>query len=68
MFNGNILKAKMVEKGVSMERLANVLGINTATLYRKIKGISDFSRADIQAIRSTLSLTLDEVDRIFFAL
>ena len=47
MFNGNILKAKMVEKGVEYGTVGECLRQNTATLT-EIKGISDFSRADIQ--------------------
>lgn len=67
MFNKNLLKAKMVELGVSHEKLSNLLGLNSATLYRKMNGISDFSRSEMQIIRSVLMLSADDADAIFFA-
>lgn len=50
-----------------METIANKLGINATTLYRKINGESDFTRGEVQLLRMILGLTTDEADRIFFA-
>lgn len=67
MFNKNLLKMKMVGAGITTEKLANLLGINSATLYRKMRGESDFSRSEIIIIRSILGLSADEAEAIFFA-
>ena len=67
MFNRNALKGKTVEHGFTMEDLAKNIGINPATLYRKMSGESDFTRAEIISIRDTLSLSAAEVEFIFFA-
>ena len=67
MFMANRFKAKLAELNKSMSEIATVIGVNQATLYRKINGTSDFTRNEIQLIRHALSLTVDEVDNIFFA-
>lgn len=65
--NLNLLKARMVEKGISDEDLAKCLGINISTLFRKKSGESDFYRKEIQKIKSYLELTDEDVTLIFFA-
>ncbi|MCI8332646.1 MAG: helix-turn-helix transcriptional regulator [Clostridiales bacterium] len=67
MFNDKLFKAKAIEKGISMEQIAKYLGINVATLYRKINGSSDFSRSEIQQIWVLLALSASEINNIFFA-
>ncbi len=67
MFNRNKFRAKMLEAGVTVESLATTLGVNEATIYRKMSGNSDFLRNEIQLIKHKLSLTDDDVVSIFFA-
>lgn len=67
MFKSELLKAKMVAKGVSAEELADKIGINTVTLYRKINGKTEFTRSEMQIIKSVFSLNKGEMDAIFFA-
>lgn len=67
MFNQNLLKAKIVEKGISVIELCNELGICEATFYRKLARNGDFSRFEIKKIAEKLSLTTDERNQIFFA-
>lgn len=67
MFNKNLLRAKIVESGLNHEKLSNLLGLNAVTLYRKMNGLSDFTRSEIQIIRSSLGLSADEAEQIFFA-
>ena len=67
MFNKNKFKAKITESGLSVEKLANILGISAVTLYRKMNGNSDFSRSEMQIIRQALKINLAEMDEIFFA-
>lgn len=67
MFNRDKLRGKMVEKRCTAERMANLLGINPATLYRKIGGDSEFTRREIQHIATILELSMQEIRDIFFA-
>ncbi len=67
MFNKNKFRYFVYEKSKTFEDVAIHLGINPATLTRKMNGESDFTRAEIQSISSFLELKRDEVAEIFFA-
>ena len=67
MFDRNKFRAKVVGAGLTLEEVARQLGINPSTLDRKMSGISDFSRNEIQVLRKILSMTAAECDEIFFA-
>lgn len=67
MFYANRLLAKMTEKGISKNDLASAIGVDGATLYRKLNGDSDFKRTEIEIIRNRLALTINEAEAIFFA-
>lgn len=64
--NTNLLRAKIIENGLNYSKIAEKLGINEATLYRKMSGKSDFNRNEIKVIKNELHLSNDEVDIIFF--
>ena len=58
------LKAELILKGMNLEDYAKYLGINKVTLYRKIKGISDFN---LPEIKKSIILFGDEItEAIFF--
>lgn len=65
MFNKLKFKAAVIEKGKTIADVAEYLGINESTLYRKINGTSEFSRDEIQNICAFLEL--DSPLEIFFA-
>lgn len=67
MFNQNLLRAKMIEKGVTALSICNEIGICEATFYRKVSRDGDFSRFEIGRISELLKLTKQERDNIFFA-
>ena len=67
MFNSDKLRGKMAEKRCTAERLANHLGINPVTFYRKTRGESEFTRSEIQHIATLLELTMQDIRDIFFA-
>ncbi len=58
----------MVELSVSTETLAESMGINVATLYRRFNEPDSFTVGEVRQIAKMLNLTADEVDAIFFAL
>lgn len=67
MFDSKKFKAKLIESGLTVTDIAKALGINEATLYRKINGSSDFSRNELTMIKAKLKLSIEEFENIFFA-
>lgn len=68
MVNVDKLKGKIVEKRMTVEDLSQTVGINTATLYRRLKmGGGSFTISEADKIASALSLSADELNSIFFA-
>ena len=67
MFKLNLFKAKLAELGLSVKDIANAVGCNEVTMYRKMKGESDFTRNEIQLIKQKTQMTSEDVERIFFA-
>lgn len=65
LFDKRKFKAQMVLAGVSSKELAEKLGINESTLYRKINSNGNFTRTEINNI--ILLLSIDDPKDIFFA-
>ena len=56
-----------MEKDISIIELANVLGIDKSTVYRKLnKSGENFTVKDVEKISKALSLTYDDINDIFF--
>ena len=64
--NVNLLKAKIIEKGFTIKNFSEATGIKKSALYRKMSGISEFDRKEIEIISNTLSLTDKQICDIFF--
>ena len=66
--NSNKLKAKIVENGMNVSELAMRIGMDKATLYRKIaNGGETMTVKDANAIVKALSLTSADALAIFFS-
>lgn len=65
MFDVEAFWAELKRVKMSVPELANYLGINKTTLYRKISGESDFVRTEIQKCRELFGS--EAADKIFFA-
>ena len=68
MVNVNKLKGAIVERGMNISKLALSIGIDRATLYRKLSENGDsilIKEADL--IVRVLGLTVDEAVGIFFS-
>lgn len=66
--NVNKLKAKLVERGISVSELAEMIGINKSTLYRKLNANGDsLLVSEANAIVKVLHLTPGEAMAIFFS-
>lgn len=64
MYSAKELKAQMVRRGFTQERLAKEIGISIKTLNLKIKS-GNFKLSEVQAIANALEL--EDVNPIFFA-
>lgn len=65
MFDKLKFRAAIVGKGKTMKDVAIAIGVSESTLYRKVNGVSQFSREEIQTICRYLEL--DSPIEIFFA-
>lgn len=68
MFNEKLFRMTLLREGISLQQISELLGINLVTLYRKMKGNSDFYRDEVQQICDYLHLDLKEKEDIFFDL
>lgn len=60
------LKGKIVEQGLTVEKLAQAVGMNRATMYRKFKsGGEQLTIDEVQKICDALQLSGDEATAIF---
>lgn len=68
MVNINKLRGKIVERELNIAELADKIGIDRATLYRKLNsGGENFSVKEVDLMAKVLHLTLDEAVSIFFS-
>ena len=65
MFDRRKLQAQMVLKGYNVSQVAEMLGINSATMYRKLGNDGDFSRTEINQLIDILDIK--DIRGIFFA-
>ncbi len=63
----DLLKKIAKERGYTLKRLSNEAGIKKTALYRKLTGITEFTRIEIERIAKVLNLTNEEIFNIFFA-
>lgn len=63
----NKLKAKIVEKGMNVEALADAIGIDRSSLYRKLNNFEKITIGEAMKIKETLGMTEAEASDIFLA-
>lgn len=66
MVNIEMLKQKITDSGMTTTAVCEKSGITRQTLYNRYK-YSDFTLAEVDALKSTLRLTASDVRKIFFA-
>ena len=68
MVNVDKLRGKIVECRMTIEDLAKEVGVDRATLYRRINGGGGaFTIEEADKIAKALLLDADELNKIFFA-
>lgn len=65
MFDRKRFKAQLVLAGMTSKEVAEKLGINEATLYRKINDDGRFTRQEINDLIRILNI--EDPEQIFFA-
>lgn len=66
MLNTLKLKARVVESGISVNEIAEEIGVNPATIYRKINGKSQFTADEMLKIKKILHIDTVSFCNIFF--
>lgn len=65
--NVNKIRAKMLESNISVEQLAKMIGMNRATLYRKLREDGKtLSIAEATLMAKILKFSADDFNTIFF--
>ncbi len=67
MVNVNKLKGRFVENGKSVSDIANEIGIDPATLYRKLSNPGLITLREADAIAKCLKLSAEDAVAIFFS-
>lgn len=65
--NVHKLRAKIIEEEMNVEELAEIIGISTPTLYRKLRAPLKMTIAEAIKIKDVLGLTDEEALDIFLA-
>ena len=60
------LKSAIVRKGLSAEKVAERIGVNRATFYRRMNNGS-FTVADVSAMKELLELSESDISLIFLS-
>jgi transcriptional regulator with XRE-family HTH domain len=63
--NTKKLRAKMIERDITMHELSRRIKIDPSTMSRKIKGSNGFTVGEMQAIANELNLSSGEAVDIF---
>ena len=61
----NRLKGKLVEKGMNVEKLAEMIDIDRSSMYRKLNNAEKITIGEASRIKSALALTNEEAMFIF---
>lgn len=65
MFNRNEFRAQIARAGKTNKEVAEYLGIDESTLYRKVQNNGSFTREEIN--KMILFLSIEQPEMIFFA-
>lgn len=61
----NKLKGKIIEKGLSVEKLAEIVGIDKSTFYRRLSDFDTFTIGEVAKIKDALGLSKEEAYELF---
>lgn len=61
----NKLKGKIVERGLNVEKLAEVIGVDRSSLYRKLNNAEKITIGEAMRMKIALGISNDEAVDIF---
>lgn len=64
----NKLKAKIIEKGWNVEKLAEQIGVERSSMYRKLNNFEKITIGEARKITSVLNLSNEEASSIFLGI
>lgn len=64
--NVNKLRGKIVERGLNIEKLSEIINIDKSTLYRKMNNLEKVTVGEAIRIKAALDMTNEEAHEIFF--
>ncbi|MBR2408958.1 MAG: helix-turn-helix domain-containing protein [Lachnospiraceae bacterium] len=67
MVKVNKLKGKIVERGMNIESLAKMIGVDRATLYRKLNDAEKITIGEAAKIKEVLEISDSDAYDIFLA-
>ena len=67
MVNTAMLRGKIVERGLDVSRVAERMGVDKSTLYRRIADGDTFTIGEASEITKILALSHEEAVAIFFS-
>lgn len=65
--NANKLKGKIAERGLTISKTAELIGMHKSSLYRKINGFDKMTVNEVMRIKGILGLTDLEALEIFLS-
>lgn len=66
MVNNNKLRGRIVEKGLSVGKVAEDIGLSASTLGRKLRGIADMTLREVEMLCHVLDIPKNEILTYFF--
>ena len=64
--NANELRGKIIARGFTVDSFCKYAGFVRSTFDRKMSGVSEFDRNEIERIIIALGLSMDDARNIFF--
>ena len=65
--NVNKLKGKIAEKGLNVEKLAQLIGTERSSLYRKLNNAEKITIGEAMRMKDVLGMTPEEATLIFLS-
>lgn len=66
MVNTTLLRSAIVKKGTNISEVAVRMGVDKATLYRRMADSGSFTIGEVEKLTSILDLSHEEAISIFF--
>lgn len=65
MTKSNLLRAKLIEKNITLKELAKILGLSYPQTQKKVSGQAQFTQTELAILKDVLDLTLQEFKIMF---